>query len=102
MTFSNVGTIRQKAIARTCNHTDLSNSKTEWRTRLPNHGLNGISLRTVDFELPVFKKMLLVALGIWLSIFYPRHEKTCLRMCATDQTDLQRLAGVLTFWIYHV
>ena len=32
---------------------------------LSSHGLNGISLHSVGFEL--FKKVLLVALGIWLS-----------------------------------
>ena len=39
-----------------------------WMTNnfLSNHGLNGISLHSVGFEF--FKKELLVALGIWLSI----------------------------------
>ena len=36
------------------------------RTHLSNHGLNGISLHFVGLEL--FKKVLLVALGIWLRI----------------------------------
>ena len=38
----------------------------EWRAHVSNHGLNGISLYFVGFEL--FKKVLLVALGICLSI----------------------------------
>ena len=66
MTFSKRGTIRQKANVRAWNHADRSNPKTEWRTYLANNGLNGISLHLAGFEL--FKKMLLVALGIWLSI----------------------------------
>ena len=37
-------------------------------THLFNHGLYGIMLHLFDFEL--FKKVLLVALGIWLSIRY--------------------------------
>ena len=35
-------------------------------THLSNYGVNGISLHYVGFEL--IKKVLLVALGIWLSI----------------------------------
>ena len=58
-----VGTIRQKANARSRYHADRSNSNIEWRTHLSNHSLNGISLHFVGFEL--FKKALLVALGIW-------------------------------------
>ena len=50
-----MGTIRQKVNARAC--------KT-----VSNHGLNGISLHSVGFEL--FKKVLLVALGILLSIWF--------------------------------
>ena len=38
-----------------------SSFKIEWRTYLFNHGLNGIGLHSVRFEL--FKKVLLVALG---------------------------------------
>ena len=48
-------------------HADRSNSKIEWQTDLANYDLNGISLHSVGFEL--FKKVLLVALGIWLSIY---------------------------------
>ena len=40
--------------------------KIEWRTQVSNHGLNGVSLHYVDFEL--CNKLLLVALGIWLSL----------------------------------
>ena len=59
-------TIRQKANARAWNHADRSNPKIEWRTHLSNHDLNGVSLHSVGFE--IFKKVLLVALGICLSI----------------------------------
>ena len=67
VTFSNRGTIRQKANARAWNYADCPNSKIEWRTHLSNDVLNGISLHSVGFEL--FKKVLLVALGICLSIY---------------------------------
>ena len=43
------------------------------RKRLSNHGLNGISLHSVGFE--SFKKVLLVALGVWLSKFSRKHEQ---------------------------
>ena len=66
MTYSKGVTIRQKANARARNPADRSNLKIARRTHLSNHGLNGISLHSVGFEL--FKKVLLVALGIWLSI----------------------------------
>ena len=62
MTFSNGGTIKQKAIARAQNHVDLSTRKLNDK-----HIYHGISLHSVGFEL--FKKLLLVALGIWLSIY---------------------------------
>ena len=68
VTFSKGGTVRQKANAHAWNHADHSNLNTEWRTHLSKHGLNGISLHSVGFEL--FKKVLLVALGIWLSIWH--------------------------------
>ena len=68
VTFSKVGTIRQKQNARPSNQADLSNSKIELRTHLSYHSINGISLHSVGFEL--FKKVLLVPLGIWLSIIY--------------------------------
>ena len=75
VTFSKGGTIRQKANARAWNHADRSNSKIEWRTHLSNNGLNGISLHSVGFEL--FKTVLLVALGIWLSISNTRRTWPC-------------------------
>ena len=42
--------------------------KLNLQTHLSNHCSNGISLHFVGFEL--FKKVLLVALGIWLSILF--------------------------------
>ena len=43
-----------------------SPTATRVRSSISKYGLNGISLHSVDFEL--FKKVLLVALGIWISI----------------------------------
>ena len=56
----------QKAIVRKWKHTYRSNSKSKWLIHLSNHDINGIFLHPVAFEL--FKKMLLVALGFWLSV----------------------------------
>ena len=54
------GTMRQKAIARAWKHTDRSNAKIRWLyiflyiLPLSNHGLNGVIMHLIDFE--VFKK----------------------------------------------
>ena len=57
--------IRQKAIARTGKHVDRENSTIKWLTHLSYNRLNGIILHRYE----LFKKVLLVALGIWLSIY---------------------------------
>ena len=62
--FFEWGTIRQKAIARTWNHADLSNSTIDWRTHLSSYDLNGINLHFVGFEL--LKKVF----GFALLFFY--------------------------------
>ena len=71
VTFSKGATVRRKANTRAWNHTDRSNKNIEWQRHLSNHGLNGISLHSVGFEL------LLVALGTWLSIFFNEVRRRC-------------------------
>ena len=67
VTFSKGATTRQKANA----YHEITQIL-QTRTHLSNHALNGISLHYVGFEL--FKKVLLVALGIWLRIYQPLHK----------------------------
>ena len=67
VTFSKGCNLGQKANSRAWNHADRSNAIIEWRTHLSNHDLNGISLHSIGFEL--LKKVLLVVLGIWLTIY---------------------------------